>query len=219
MKTFNNYSIDENLPKIGEGIFLIKDVSNILLLPYSKVRNLMKGYWHSKVFGNEKNISINFYALIEFYTYFQLKELGVSSTEIKKAHSILSRDLNAKYPFALSGIKTDGKNVWYETLENLIKVDGKKQLAIRDFIKKFLFNIEFGDNNLAQKFYPLPNSKLIVVDPKHQFGQPTISGRNIAISTIKKLSEAGESINEIASLYDIKNAQVINALEYFKRSA
>ncbi len=31
--------------------------------------------------------------------------------EIKIAYSILAKDLNVQYPFALSGVKTDGKKV------------------------------------------------------------------------------------------------------------
>lgn len=70
MSAYRKNIANETLPKIGEGIFLTKDVSNILLLPYPKVRHLMKSFWHSKVFGNDKNLAINFYALIEFYTFF-----------------------------------------------------------------------------------------------------------------------------------------------------
>ena len=206
-------------PKLGEGIFLTNDVASILRLPYSKVRHLMKNYWHGHEFGDEKNKAVNFYALIEFYTFFKLRELGVTASEIKKAHGILEKDLRTKYPFALSGIKTDGKKVWYETLETLIKVDGKKQFAIREFIVEFLHKIDFGKDNLAQRFYPLNNSKLVVVDPKHQFGQPTISGRNITTSAIRKLHDGGESIKNIADLYDIKYSQVSDALHYYKRTA
>lgn len=207
------------VPRIGEGIYLIRDVAAILMLPYSRVRHLMKGFWHGSTFGEEKNRAINFYGLIEFYTFFQLRELGVTANEIKKAHSILAKDLNVKYPFALSGIKTDGKKVWYETLENLIKVDGKKQFASKEFIVEFLHKIDFGENKVAMRFYPLNNSKLVVVDPKHQFGQPTIAGRNIAVSIIKKLYDGGESVNDISKLYEIKDSQVFDALKYYKRTA
>lgn len=215
LKKITHTKIKET-PIIGEGVFLTRDVANILSLPYSKVRNLMKNFWHDKTFGNEKNLSINFYALIEFYTFYQLRLLKVPAVEIKKAHKILSKELKVKYPFALSGIRTDGKNVWYETLENLIKIDGKNQFVIREFITKFLHKIEFGENNIAKCFYPIPNSKLVVVDPKHQFGQPTITGKNISVSAIKKLYEGGETPSEIASLYDIKIAQVAHALEFYK---
>ena len=206
-------------PKLGEGIFLTNDVASILRLPYSKVRHLMKNYWHGHELGDDKNKAVNFYALIEFYTFFKLRELGVAASEIKKAHSILAKDLGTKYPFASSGIKTDGKKVWYETLENLIKVDGKKQFTIKEFILGFLHKIDFGKDNLAQRFYPLNNSKLVVVDPKHQFGQPTVSGRNITTSAIRKLHDGGESIKNIADLYDIKSSQVSDALHYYKRTA
>lgn len=207
------------MPKIGEGIFLTRDVATILMLPYAKVRHQMKNYWHGHEFGSDRNKAINFYALIEFYTFFQLRELGVPASEIKKAHSILVKDLNVTYPFALSGIKTDGKKVWYHTLEGLIKADGKKQLVIEDFIVRFLHKIDFGEDNLAKRFYPLHGSKLVVIDPLHQFGQPTVSGRNITVSTIKKLHDRGETVKDIAGLYDLEESQVTDALQYYKRSA
>lgn len=219
MTSLATNTINTSQARIGEGIFLTQDVANILMLPYSKVRNLMESYWHSNSFGSVKNKAINFYALVEFYTFFRLRELGVSAAEIKRVHLILSKDLNVQYPFALSGINTDGKKVWYEKLGNLIKIDGKKQLVIKEFIIEFLHKIDFGENNLAKRFYPVNKSKLVVVDPKHQFGQPTIAGRNITISTIKKLYEGGESIIDIASLYDINTSQVNHALKYYKRTA
>jgi uncharacterized protein (DUF433 family) len=209
----------ETAPKLGEGIFLTKDVATILRLPYSKVRHLMNSYWHAHSFGDEKNKAINFHALIEFYTFYKLREKGVAASEIKKAHTILGRDLGVKYPFALSGIKTDGKKLWYEQLGNIIKVDGKKQYDIKEFIDEFLQKIDFGKNNIAERFYPLTNSRKVVVDPKHQFGQPTVSGRNITTSAIRKLHEGGETIRNISTLYDLKQSQVVDALNFYKRTA
>lgn len=206
-------------PKLGEGIFLTNDVATILRLPYSKVRSLMKSYWHGYSFGDEKNRAVNFYALIEFYTYYKLRELGVPASEIKKAHSILGKDMNVRYPFALSGIRTDGKKLWYEELGNIIKIDGKKQYIIKEFLNQFLLKIDFGKSNIAERFYPLSNSKKVVVDPMHQFGQPTISGRNITTSAIRKLHEGGETIKNISNLYDLKQSQVVDALNYYKRTA
>ena len=134
--------------------------------------------------------------------------MGVTASEIKKAHTILKKDLGVKYPFALSGINSDGKKLWYKNLTNIIKVDGKKQTVIEEFISEFLHKVDFGSDNVAQRFYPISNSKLVVVDPKHQFGQPTISGRNITTSAIKKLFDGGETIDDIADLYSIKITQV-----------
>lgn len=215
-------------PKIGEGIYLVKDISEILLLPYSKVRYWINEFWDSKLglangstysFGEKGNKAVNFYSLIEFYTFYQLRNLGLSAQQIQKAHIVIAKELNTDFPFATTMISTDGKGIWYEKLENIVKADGKKQFDIKKIITPFLHKIEFDDNQVALRFFPLDKSKNVVVDPKFQFGQPTITGRNIGIATIKKLYDGGESPEVIASLYDLKVKEVSDALLYYKRAS
>jgi uncharacterized protein (DUF433 family) len=206
-------------PKIGEGIFLTKDVSEILHLPYSKVRDWMFDFWADHTFGPKKNRAINFYTLIEFYTFYQLRLQKISSQQIKKAHSHIANDLQTPYPFASAVIKADGKHVWYEYLEQLIKADGKQQASIKPFIEPFLKKIEFGDNKIAARFFPLTNSRNVVVDPKHQFGQPVIAGTNIQTRTIHDLYVAGETKQNICILYDVSLKQVNDSIEYYKQAS
>lgn len=218
----------KNKPTLGEGIYLIKDVSEILLLPYPKVRHWMHEFWDNRFgksnggaysFGEKGNKAVNFFALIEFYTFYQLRIQGVSSQQIQRAHQIIAKELNTPFPFAAAEISTDGKRIWYEKLENIIKADGKKQFDLKKLITPFLHRIEFDNNNRASRFYPLEKSKNVVVDPKHQFGQPTINGRNINVATIKKLYDGGESKESISILYNLKPSQVNDALLYYKRAS
>jgi len=209
-------------PKLGEGIFLTKDVSEILRIPYSRVRRWMIELWDTKfqndfitAFGNKGNKAINFYTLIEFYTYFTLREEKVPWGQIFKAHATIAKDLNTRYPFATK-LHTDGKKVWYEQLGHLIKADGKKQFDLKAILEPFLKRIDFGADELAERYYPLQNSKLVVVDPKHQFGQPTILGTNITTEIIYKLNKGGETIEDIADLYEINVEQVKSAILYYK---
>jgi uncharacterized protein (DUF433 family) len=209
-------------PKIGEGIFLTQDVSEILKIQYSRVRRWMIELWDKKFgndfvtsFGEKGNKAVNFYTLIEFYTYFSLRKEKVPWQQIFKAHTTIAKDLNVRYPFATK-LRTDGKKIWYEQLGNIIKADGKKQFDIESIIGPFLKRIDFGLDELAQRYYPLENSKLVVVDPKHQFGQPTIFGTNITTEIISKLHNGGETIKNIANLYDINEEQVKSAILYHK---
>jgi uncharacterized protein (DUF433 family) len=211
--------ISKSTPKIGEGIFLPKDISEILQLPYPKVRDWMLDFWADHSFGTKKNRAINFYTLIEFYTFYQLRLQKISSQQIKKAHSIIAKDLDTPYPFAYAAVKTQSKQIWYDYLGNLIKADGKKQPSLKPLIEPFLKKIEFGDNNIAARFYPLSNSKNVVVDPKHQFGQPTIMGTNIQTRTIYDLYNAGETKQNICILYDISVQQVNDTIQYYKRAS
>jgi uncharacterized protein (DUF433 family) len=223
-------------PKLGEGVYLVKDVSQILCLDYKKVYRWIVGYWTggldheiSYVFGDNNNRAINFYSLIEFYTFFKLREKGVTTTEIKKLHSKLSKVLHTKYPFAVvqdyfveQKRSKKGKRirtfVYYTYLDSIIKHDVKDQFSFR-FIEEFLKKIEFDENNLAAKFYPLADSKNVVVDPKRQFGQPIIKGTNIQTATIRNLHLAGESIENICNLYDLDKEAVEDALSYYEMRA
>jgi uncharacterized protein (DUF433 family) len=77
-----------------------------------------------------------------------------------------------------------------------------------------LDKIEFDDNNLAKRFFPLTGSKNVVVDPKHQFGQPVISGTNIKTQTLFSLHKGGESLEDISALYNISLAKVKDAIAF-----
>lgn len=57
-------------------------------------------------------------------------------------------------------------------------------------------------------------NKLIVKDSRIQFGQPTIKGTRITVSTIKLMHLGGEPVHFIAYLYDITEEQVQAAIAY-----
>ena len=212
-------------PRLGEGVYLTSDVAEILQLPYPKVRRWIIELWDAKFsekekysFGDSNNRAVNFYTLIEFFTFYQLRQQGVSSQKVQNAHRIISKELKTKYPFA-TNIRTDGKEIWYEYLDELINANGKQQMDIKGILEPFLHKIEFGKNNLAELFFPVDKSKNVVVDPKRQFGQPIITGRNLRIETIKKMYEGGESKKNICLLYDLKPSAVDDALRYYKRAS
>lgn len=224
-----NATINNIKPKIGEGIYLVKDVSKILHLDYEKTYRWIVGYWGKSLneeinytFGEFDNRAINFYSLIEFYTFFKLREKGVSSTQIKRLHTELSGLLKTPYPFAVAQDyfvenrktkKTHKRFVYYTYLNSLIKLGKRKQFSF-SFLDEFLDKIEFDDNNLAVRFFPLHNSKNVVVDPKRQFGQPIVSGTNIKTQTLFNLYRGGETLEDISVLYNISIDKVEDAITF-----
>jgi len=219
-------------PKLGEGIYFLKDIATILDLDYQLVRRWIAGYWdeHFKsTFGEKKNRAINFYSLIEFYTFYKLREKGVSPQELRKAHKVISEELNTPYPFATADAfnfevritkKKTKKFVWYTIDDALVRADGKHQITIADsFVRKFIEKIEYDKNNLAKRFFPLDNSKNIVVDPHHQFGQPTVEGTNIKTQTIYHLHLGGETNENICTLYHLSHDKVEDAIKFHVKEA
>jgi uncharacterized protein (DUF433 family) len=216
----------ETYPKIGEGIFLIKDVSDITGEPYQRVRRWLLEFWDNRFgksfgeysYGDSKNKAINFNTLIEFIVFAKLRKEGISAQKIQKHHTALSKELKTPFPFAKSKIQTDGKDVWHEIENELSKLDGKRQLSFKKILAPFLKNIEFDENQIAKRYFPLGKKHKVVVDPNHQFGQPTILGTNIKTDVIYSLYKSKESKKNICELYNLQLKQVNDAISYYKRS-
>lgn len=222
----------ENKAELGIGVYTLPDLASILNLKYYKVQRLLNEYWDKRLANNlnsnyswtvENNKAVSFHTLVEFYIYFQLKESGVSTQRILKAHKELSKTYETPFPFAkseiLDAINCFGKKIVFQlNHEDIIDLDSTKQLNLK-FIKNFMKKLDFDKNNLAERLYPLGKRNAVIVDPKHQFGQPTIKGTNIFPDTIYNLYKSKESKKFIAASFDLSLKQINDAIEYCKNAA
>ncbi len=216
--------------QLGSGIYTIPDVSYLLGIPKYKVRRYINEYWNERLgkkFFNEtyswsldnKIKAVNFYTLIELYTCFHLQELGVTPKEILKSRTAMVKDLKIPYPFASDKILSDGKKIWFEFKDSIVKADGTKQTDFVEFIRKFAGKIEFNSNKIAEKFWPAGKQSDVVINPHNQFGQPILNGTNINAEVIFSMYESGEPIEAIGILYDLTKKQVNDAISFYKKPA
>ena len=212
---------------IGEGIFLVKDVAEILHLPLPKVRRWLIEFWESRFapkdhrysFGEPNNRAVNFFTLIEFITFAMLRDQGFSSQRIQKFHKMLAEEMNTPYPFAKTKLLTDKKKVWYTKFNELVCIDGKRQLSLIKILSPYLNKIDFDADTVALRYFPAGKKSTVVIDPKHQFGQPTIVGTNIKVETIYSLYQGKEPMDNICNLYDLTPKQVKDAVSYCRKLA
>ena len=219
-------------PMLGMGIYTIPDIALLFRLPNWKINRWINTFWDEKL-GREYqskyswNIdltrAVNFYTLVELYTFYQLNSAGVKPSKILEAHKILSSIYQSPYPFAknylLKGIRTEGRQVLFENeVGNIYSLDSKFQFNL-SIVKDFFKNLDFDDGNLASRLWPLGRSKSIVCDPHHQFGQPVISGTNILAEGLAEMHEAGDTIKFLAKTYGITQEQVEHAIEYVREAA
>ena len=85
-----------------------------------------------------------------------------------------------------------------------------------DFIRVFFRNIDFDNELIASRFWPLGKDRNIVVDPMRQFGHPVIGSTNIYPETLFNLYKAGEPLEFIAFTYEIDLDHVRDAIEFCK---
>ncbi|WP_442846678.1 DUF433 domain-containing protein [Leeuwenhoekiella sp. H156] len=214
---------------IGNGFYTISDIAGILSIPRTKVSYLVRKYWNGKI-KNYRNhnfiydidgaLSVNFQTLIELKVFYTLKEFGISYQKVFEVHKFLSEEINTNYPFAHSTLYASGSDILFEYRDKtLIKADSAKQLAIRDIIEPFSQKIEYNSKKIAKAFYPLGKKHNVIVDPVHQFGEPTIKGTNILTSTIYQMYKDGDTIDLISEIYQIDNLSIKDAIEFHEKAA
>lgn len=213
------------IAQIGQGVYTAADASRILKIPYPKANYWFKYYAKNRLsksvdyiyhFEIKKVIAVNFLTLIEMYVFYTLKEKGVKANKIIEAHTMMSQFLGTAYPFAKQDIFLDNRSLLFGTEDSLVTADKHLQTVIVQVLKKFISKVQFNDDRIAKKYYPLGKDRSVVVNPENQFGQPIIDGTNILAETIYSLSRGGDSPEFIAKLYDITVNQVEDAIEYAK---
>ncbi|MFT4031858.1 MAG: DUF433 domain-containing protein [Siphonobacter sp.] len=213
--------------EVETGLYTVPDVAQILRLPLTRVRRWLDEFWNGRFsattkisysWGKGRERVVSFQTLIEFYVFFKLRELGISTSKILQAYEVSSRLLKTPFPFASSFLLTDSKRLFVEISEEiLITADASLQYEIREVMDGFCKKIEFDTDKLASKFWPLGKEHSVVIDPRKQFGQAIIQGTNILAETLHRLHLGGEDNASIARLYGLQLNQVEEAISFVNR--
>ncbi|TRZ41664.1 DUF433 domain-containing protein [Robertkochia solimangrovi] len=216
----------ENQPTLGQGIYTASEISQILRLPYSRIYTWMNKYWDGKLgdeygarysWKSEGSKAVSFHTFVEFYVMMQFSEAGVKPKKVLQAHKALSDLYDTPFPFAiksvLEGIRSDGNHIYLNTIEGIISLDGTRQFNLK-IIDLFFVKLEFDQNELASRFWPLGKDKSILIDPSRKFGHPVIDGKNITPDIIFNHFKAGDPVPYIAHVYQLTEEEVNHAVEY-----
>jgi len=226
MQAKTTTTISSNPLAIGKGVFPFPDVVKILDMPYRKVYAWMRRYWKGElgeafksnyVWEVDGSRGVNFLTLVELHTMMHLSDAGVGTQAVHEVREALSKVYDTPTPFAhkdvLVGIRTEGKQVFWETKNGRITLTGKKPFH-SDAINSLVEKLDFNGDLLASKYYPIGKEKPIVIDPRRQFGSPVLINNNIYPETLYYLHKGGESHELIAHLYNIQFTEIDAAIEY-----
>ncbi len=222
------------VPRVGEGIYTLPDAALILNLPLSRLRSWVGGYVESAgdssptgllaTCGRGSRRAFNFHVLIEAYTVYQLRGLGVTLQRIRTARNVLAKTLGSPHPFASRGILAQGGKVLFdlgtERPGALLRLDATQQTEFRGIISPFCQELDFEkDTQLANRYWPMGRDCNIVIDPRVSFGRPVIADTGITVESISALVESGESPINIAAQFDIPISAVTEADLFIRRMA
>ena len=204
--------------------YSVEDIATILNLPESQVKQWLREYKKGQLAADEPesepDLAADFHTLIEFYTFYQLRAQGVWPSKINNAREILADMLHTNYPFATANILTDGKSVFYNAeLGELIKADQTLQLTIQQVVEPFCKRIEFGDDSLATKLYPLGREVAIQIDPARQSGRPVVGDTDVLSQVVFDFFLHGNSVASVAKHFNITEKEVEDVIVFYEKKS
>jgi len=208
---------------LDTGIYTTLDAAEITGLSIEKVRRWFKELSAASYVGLDGDaklgidrLKISFHGLIELVVIGTLRDYRFSLQKIMKAREDLKSKTGALYPFATENIKkidAAGSSIIFVSPSGPITLDGTGQYNL-EIIKEFFRHIEFNTEGLARKLFPSKGKGKIVVDPKVAEGKPVIEGKSVWAEVIAKMYTGPDSIQLLKDQYDLKEDEILAAVEY-----
>jgi uncharacterized protein (DUF433 family) len=158
--------------------------------------------------------------LIEVAVVAALQKEGVSLRFIRDARGYLQQQFNSEFPFAEYKFKTDGQGLFMDFAQvagqksgrgKLICPDRQGQLAWTAVIGR-LTEFDYENRRRVIRWRVGGLESAVTIDPRISFGAPMVKGA--PTWAIKGRWEAGETPEEIADDFNLREVDVIDALSF-----
>jgi uncharacterized protein (DUF433 family) len=226
-------AMSDSYDYLGRGIYSIPEAAALTGISASQIRRWVLGYGqstasdslkHEALFTSdfpklENAVSISFLDLIEVLFIRSFRKHGVPWRSIRTASVKAAKLLESPHPFARRAFHTDGKDILtrvaHESKDNELSNLVRDQYEMDDLVSPALYeNIDFGELDLAKRWWPIGRDHGVVLDPALNLGKPVIAAYNIPTATLARLAKSAGDIQEVANWYEIDEDSVRAAVEY-----
>jgi len=169
--------------------------------------------------NKDKGQALSYLQLIEVAVVSNFRKAGISLAKIRAAREYVSKQLEAEFPFAEYRFKTDGRELWMDYAQIEAEMGDRKllaasqggQLAWADIIGR-LKEFDYEDDKLAVRWHVAGKGKNIIIDPRIQFGAPSVNG--VPTWVFKGRWEAGETLDDIIADFGVTSSALFAALQF-----
>jgi uncharacterized protein (DUF433 family) len=215
---------------LNTGLYTVSEAARLTRIPAGKIRRWIRGYtfrkgksvrhsgavWQTEIEPLDSKVALSFRDLLELRFVDAIIKAGVSWVTMRRAHTNAQVELKTTHPFCSKRIATDGKNILLkqaeedsdEALINLVTDQREFSRIVQDFLKELEFS---GDDIL---WWPLGKNRQIVVDPRRNFGQPTVAKSGVPATTLARSVKANSSIDIVVRWYQAQRDEVRDAVEF-----
>ena len=97
----------------------------------------------------------------------------------------------------------------------------KSQYHFKEIIRPYLRDLDFSRDarHIALRWWPLPDSRLVVVDPLRSFGKPILAKEGVPTEVLMEGHREGRPVDELAKWFDVEPEGVVAAITFEEQLA
>jgi uncharacterized protein (DUF433 family) len=212
----------------------VVDAARYLAIPSGTLQSWLRGRTYQTTQGakhfnpliqrpNTQLTQLSFTNLVEAHVLRVIRQVHeIRLDKVRIALDYIDQQLQIPHPLANIQFQTDGVDLFTESVGRLINASQAGQLAMRETLQHLLQRVEWDENGIATKLYPLTSGlktqpaenlpKNLVIDPRIAYGRPTLVGTGIPINILATRYKAGESIDDLAADYTCDRLQIEDAI-------
>jgi uncharacterized protein (DUF433 family) len=221
-------SRDSNL--LNAGLYTVPEAARLTRISTGKIRRWLKGYdfksgervhhsdavWQGELRPIENKLALSFRDLLELRFVDAFICAGVSWRTMRRAHAKAREQLATTHPFCSNRIFTDGRSILLrqgeeDSDEVLINL-ATDQKEFSRIVETFLKELEFSGDDII--WWPLGRDRQIVLDPRRNFGQPTVTKSGVPSAVLARSVRANSSREIVAKWYEVQLDEVRDAVEF-----
>jgi uncharacterized protein (DUF433 family) len=164
---------------------------------------------------------LSFSNLIEAHVLRSLRtEHGVPVKALRSALAFAERTLGIDRLLLRPELRTDAGKVFLNRYGELIELSASGQLAMHRLFAEHLKRVEWDSSRFPVRLYPFlsaaapSDERPIVIDPRIAFGRPVVQRKGVSTSAIAERIDAGESVDDIATDYELGPSEIEQAIVY-----
>ena len=174
--------------------------------------------WRREIDSEE--LVLSFRDLLEVRFVDAFRRHGVSWKVIRVAAQHAAEIIHDSHPFSTKRFKTDGRSIFADIVHETGKLGlldlAKDQWEFKTIVDPFLFDgVEFSKLGIEPvRWWPLGESRHVVIDPVRSFGQPIVDPESIPTSLLARAVKAEGSIEAVARWYELPPKAVRDAVAF-----
>lgn len=167
----------------------------------------------------EGNYALTFVEMIELLSIREALDAGLSWPKLREALPVVRQLMEVEHPLATRRWFADPAGLFVELIRDdgpavLVDLVAGGQIAMLPPLERYLTELEFGPDEVANRWKPAGEDAPIVVDPKVAFGQPVVEGTAVKTAVLYRMHLGGDDVETIAWAYELDAGDVEAAIEF-----